>query len=28
MSFESELPADMQAVLNKWETYSENSMKG
>jgi len=28
MSFESDLPADMQAVLNKWESYSENSMKG
>jgi 23S rRNA pseudouridine1911/1915/1917 synthase len=28
MSFESNLPDDMQAVLNKWETYSENSMKG
>ena len=28
MSFESELPADMQAVLDKWQNYSENSMKG
>jgi 23S rRNA pseudouridine1911/1915/1917 synthase len=28
MSFESDLPADMQAVLDKWESYSENSMKG
>ena len=28
MSFESDLPADMQAVLDKWENYSENSMKG
>jgi len=28
MSFESDLPPDMQAVLNKWENYSENSMKG
>jgi 23S rRNA pseudouridine1911/1915/1917 synthase len=28
MSFESELPADMQAVLDKWHNYSENSMKG
>jgi 23S rRNA pseudouridine1911/1915/1917 synthase len=28
MSFESELPSDMQAVLDKWENYSENSMKG
>jgi 23S rRNA pseudouridine1911/1915/1917 synthase len=28
MSFESALPADMQAVLDKWENYSENSMKG
>jgi 23S rRNA pseudouridine1911/1915/1917 synthase len=28
MSFESNLPDDMQAVLNKWENYSENSMKG
>jgi 23S rRNA pseudouridine1911/1915/1917 synthase len=28
MSFESDLPSDMQAVLNKWENYSENSMKG
>ena len=27
MSFESELPKDMQAVLDKWESYSENSMK-
>lgn len=25
MSFESELPADMKAVLDKWETYSQNS---
>jgi 23S rRNA pseudouridine1911/1915/1917 synthase len=28
MSFESKLPDDMQAVLDKWESYSENSMKG
>lgn len=28
MSFESNLPDDMQAVLDKWESYSENSMKG
>lgn len=28
MSFESNLPEDMQAVLDKWENYSENSMKG
>jgi 23S rRNA pseudouridine1911/1915/1917 synthase len=28
MSFESNLPDDMQAVLDKWENYSENSMKG
>ena len=28
MSFESNLPDDMQAVLDKWETYSQNSMKG
>ena len=28
MSFESALPPDMQAVLDKWENYSENSMKG
>ena len=28
MSFESDLPADMQKVLDKWENYSENSMKG
>jgi 23S rRNA pseudouridine1911/1915/1917 synthase len=28
MSFESKLPNDMQAVLDKWESYSENSMKG
>jgi len=28
MSFESTLPPDMQAVLDKWENYSENSMKG
>jgi len=28
MSFESALPTDMQAVLDKWENYSENSMKG
>ncbi len=28
MSFESDLPADMQAVLDKWESYSENSVKG
>jgi 23S rRNA pseudouridine1911/1915/1917 synthase len=27
MSFESNLPDDMQAVLDKWENYSENSMK-
>jgi len=28
MSFESALPTDMQAVLDKWENYSENSIKG
>ncbi len=28
MSFESNLPDDIQAVLDKWENYSENSMKG
>lgn len=28
MSFESNLPDDMQAVLDKWETYSQNSVKG
>lgn len=28
MSFESDFPEDMQAVLDKWENYSENSMKG
>ena len=28
MSFESNLPDDMKAVLYKWETYSQNSMKG
>jgi 23S rRNA pseudouridine1911/1915/1917 synthase len=28
MSFESKLPDDMQAVLDKWQSYSENSMKG
>jgi 23S rRNA pseudouridine1911/1915/1917 synthase len=27
MSFESNLPDDIQAVLDKWENYSENSMK-
>jgi 23S rRNA pseudouridine1911/1915/1917 synthase len=27
MSFESDLPTDMQAVLDKWEIYSENSTK-
>lgn len=25
MSFESELPSDMQAVLEKWENYAQNS---
>jgi 23S rRNA pseudouridine1911/1915/1917 synthase len=28
MSFESKMPDDLQAVLDKWESYSENSMKG
>lgn len=28
MSFESNLPDDMQAVIDRWENYSENSMKG
>jgi len=28
MSFESKMPDDIQAVLDKWESYSENSMKG
>lgn len=28
MSFQSEMPDDIQAVLDKWESYSENSMKG
>jgi 23S rRNA pseudouridine1911/1915/1917 synthase len=28
LSFESNLPDDIQAVLDKWENYSENSMKG
>lgn len=28
MSFESDFPEDMQTVLDKWENYSENSMKG
>jgi 23S rRNA pseudouridine1911/1915/1917 synthase len=27
MSFESNLPDDMQAVIDRWENYSENSMK-
>lgn len=27
MSFESNLPDDIQAVIDKWENYSENSMK-
>jgi hypothetical protein len=27
MTFESAIPEDMQAVIEKWTNYAENSMK-